>query len=194
MDTRSITSCGLGLGMALLLLPVRYAPAQTTAVPAATQPATTTAAPARAKKASRKRQTSTTGQQLKRIPIEQAPPSSPGPDETSAQRAADQKLLLQQQTQSAQAAQVTDQQVRTAQQRIDKVQGEQRIQDAPGPSQTGIVPAAGPPLVPASGGSSTSGGSAIQDAPGPAQTLAPPPQPTGSVPAQPLQPAQPPQL
>ena len=157
--------------------------AQTGTAPAQNAPAGNAAAPAT--RPAKKRRVARNNDQLQRIPIEQAPPSPPKPDETTAQRAADQKLLQQQQAQSAQAAQVTDQQVRTAQQRIDKVQNEQRIQDAPGPSQTGIVPAAGPPLVPAGGGSST-----IQDAPGPAQTVAPAAQPASPAPPPPAQPPQ----
>ena len=139
--------------------------AQTGTVPAqtGTPPASTGAAPA--KKATAKRQSSAARMRTQRIPIETAPPSPPGPDVTPAQRAADQQLLRQQEAQSAQAARITNQQVNTAQQQIDKVQNEQRIQDAPGPSQTGIVPAAGPPVLPPAAGSTTPGGTPIQDAP-----------------------------
>ncbi len=179
MRIRFARHFALVLGMAVLEAGAQglaqTAPAQTGAAPAAT--------PAPATKAAKKRRTAGNGDSLQRIPIEQAPPSPPRPNETTAQRTADQKLLQQQQAQSAQAAQVTDQQVKTAQQRIDKVQNEQRIQDAPGPSQTGIVPAAGPPLVPAGEASPT-----IQDAPGPAQPVVPATQPP--VPAQPAAPPQ----
>jgi hypothetical protein len=75
--------------------------------------------------------------------------------------------LEQQQRQSAQAAQITNQQVQQAQKQQDKVQQEVRIQDAPGPAQTGVVPAAGAPAAPANTDNR------IQDAPGPAQTLPP---------------------
>ena len=105
------------------------------------------------------------------IPLESAPPSPPpSPAAEAAQRAKDQQLLKQQQQQSAQAAQITNQQVQKAQQQQDSVQKEVRIQDAPGPAQTGVVPASGPPVVP----SNTD--QRIQDAPGPAQTLPQPQQ------------------
>ncbi len=168
-----------------------------TAPPSTTVPASSTAPASsrQVKKAAARQRGSAAGGQTQRIPIEQAPPSPPSPDETPAQRAADQRLLQQQQTQSARAAQITDQQVNTAQQRIDKVQNEQRIQDAPGPAQTGVVPAAGVPVAPAAGGNGVSGGPAIQDAPGPGQT----PSPATAVPApapatQPIQPPPPPPL
>jgi hypothetical protein len=100
------------------------------------------------------------------IRMESAPPTPPAPEPTAAQQKADdQKLLQQQQQQSAQAAQVTNQQVQQAQKQKDSIQNEIRIQDAPGPAQTGVVPAAGPPVAPANSEQR------IQDAPGPAQTL-----------------------
>lgn len=99
----------------------------------------------------------------------EAPPA--GEAQTSAaaaqQRAADQRLLQQQQAASAQAQQVNDQQVKAAQKQHDQLQNEQRIQDAPGLTQTGVVPAAGAPVAP------MNGDHRIQDAPGPAQTLPP---------------------
>lgn len=95
----------------------------------------------------------------------------------AAQNAADQRLLEQQQAQSAEAGRVNDQIVKTAQQRQDRLQREVRIQDAPGPAQTGVVPAAGTPVAPAS---SDSTDTRIQDAPGPAQTLPVPASPQGS--------------
>ena len=189
MTIRYARHLGFVVGMAVLGVGAQgKLLAQTGTAPAQTAPATDAVpatTPVPATNGAKKRKTSSNSGPLQRIPIEQVPPSPPRPDETPTQRAADQKLLQQQQAQSAQAAQVTDQQVRTAQQRIDKVQNEQRIQDAPGPSQTGIVPAAGPPLIPAGGGSAT-----IQDAPGPAQTIAPATQPANPVPAQPAPPPQ----
>lgn len=96
---------------------------------------------------------------------------------TEAQRrAADQRLLQQQQAASAEAQKITDQQVKAAQKQHDQLQNEPRIQDAPGPAQTGVVPAAGAPTAP------VSSDQRIQDAPGPAQTLPPIASPT---PAQP---------
>jgi hypothetical protein len=98
------------------------------------------------------------------IPIETAPPDAPVPA-SSQQKAADQTLLHQQQAQSDRAAQITNVQVQKAQQQQEKVQGEVRIQDAPGPVQTGVL----------SGGAvaSPNPDQRIQDAPGPAQTLPP---------------------
>lgn len=58
----------------------------------------------------------------------------------------DARVLAQQQAQSDKAARINDEQVRRAQQRQDAQQNEIRIQDAPGPAQTGVVPAAGPPV------------------------------------------------
>ncbi len=172
MKIRDARLLGLVLGAGMLGAGISCGFAQTgTAPTAATTPSVT---PAPAKKPAKRRRSANSNGQLQRIPIEQTPPSPSRPDETAAQRVADQKLLQQQQAQSAQSAQITDQQVKTAQQRIDKIQDEQRIQDAPGPSQTGLVPAAGPPLAPAPGGTGASGGPAMQDAPGPAQTAAPP--------------------
>jgi len=87
------------------------------------------------------------------------------PLETQAQRSADKRLLRLQQAQSAHNATVNNQIVQQANDARAKVQKEVRIQDAPGPSQTGVVPAAGAPRAP------TDAGDRIQDAPGPAQTL-----------------------
>jgi hypothetical protein len=120
------------------------------------------------------------------IPLESAPPSPPpSPAAEAEQKAKDQRLLDEQKRQSEQAAQITNQQVDKAQKQQDSVQKEVRVQDAPGPAQTGVVPATGPPVVPASGDQR------IQDAPGPAQTL-PQPQPA-TVPAQ-TQPSNPPEV
>jgi len=115
------------------------------------------------------------------IPRESQGPSAPAPDETAAQRAADARLLQQQQAQSAQAATITNQVVEQAEKQRQAVQREVRIQDAPGPAQTGVVPAAGPPVAP------VNADDRIQDAPGPAQTIAPLP---ATVPAAQQQPAQ----
>ncbi len=100
------------------------------------------------------------------IPLENAPPSTPAsPAAVAQQKAVDRKLLEQQQAQSAHDAQITNQQVQQAQQQRDSIQKEVRIQDAPGPAQTGVVPAAGAPVAP------VNADDRIQDAPGPAQTL-----------------------
>jgi hypothetical protein len=120
------------------------------------------------------------------IPRESQGASAPSPDETAAQRAADQRLLKQQQAQSAQAAAVTNQVVEQAEKQQQQMQKEVRIQDAPGPAQTGVVPAAGPPVAP------VNADDRIQDAPGPAQTLPALPATTQPVSTQPAstQPAQ----
>jgi hypothetical protein len=89
---------------------------------------------------------------VQRIPIESAPPSqvTPAtPAQDAAQRAQDATVEAQARARSAADAKVTNQIVQKAQERQDKVQSEIRIQDAPGPAQTGVVPAAGPPVVPA---------------------------------------------
>jgi hypothetical protein len=74
-------------------------------------------------------------------------PATPAQD--AQQRAQDAKVEAQAQARSAADAKVNDAIVQKAQERQDKVQTEIRIQDAPGPAQTGVVPAAGPPVVPA---------------------------------------------
>ena len=135
-----------------------------------------------AKKQAIRKSTTRAAQKTRVIPMESAPPSPPpSPADEAAQKAKDQRLLEEQKRQSEQAAQVTNQQVEKAQKQQESVQKEVRIQDAPGPAQTGVVPAAGRPVAPASTDQR------IQDAPGPAQTL---PQP---VPAQP-QPSGPPEV
>ena len=114
----------------------------------------------------RKRTTPRAAAPVQTIPIESAPPSAPpAPVPAAQQKADDARLLQQQRQQSAQAAQVTNQQVQQAQKQKDSVQNEVRIQDAPGPAQTGVVPAAGAPVAP------VNSQQRIQDAPGPAQTL-----------------------
>lgn len=106
------------------------------------------------------------------VPIESAPNSSAGRVDGVQQRTADQRLLEQQQRQSDQAAQINNQQVRTAQKQRDNLQNEQRIEDAPGPSQTGTVPgrSTGQPGM-NSMGTNPNNDVRIQDAPGPSQTL-----------------------
>ena len=97
---------------------------------------------------------------------ETAPPSAPAPGPTAAQLAADQRLLQQQEGQSARAAQINTQQVQQVDAQRRQAQQEVRIQDAPGPAQTGVVPAGpGNPVAP------VNADDRIQDAPGPAQTL-----------------------
>jgi hypothetical protein len=68
--------------------------------------------------------------------------------------------------------------VQQATQQQQKVQNEVRIQDAPGPAQTGVVPGAGVPVAP------VNADDRIQDAPGPAQTLPPLPATTQPSPSQ----------
>ncbi len=90
------------------------------------------------------------------IPIEASAPARPvsgmpttGDAATQAQqRAEDARVLAQQQARSDKEAQITNDQVRQAQQRQDAQQREVRIQEAPGPTQTGVVPAAGAPVQP----------------------------------------------
>ena len=94
-------------------------------------------------------------------------PGVAGASTDAQQRAADQRLLQQQQATSAEAQRITDQQVKAAQKQHDQLQNEPRIQDAPGPPLTGVVPAAGAPVAP------VNTDQRIQDAPGPAQTLPP---------------------
>jgi hypothetical protein len=65
---------------------------------------------------------------------------------------------------------VNNQQVQQVEKQQQAIQAEPRIQDAPGPAQTGVVPAAGVPVAP------VNADQRIQDAPGPAQTLPPLPQ------------------
>jgi hypothetical protein len=77
--------------------------------------------------------------------------------------------------------------VQQAQKQKDAIQNEVRIQDAPGPAQTGVVPAAGPPVAP------VNADDRIQDAPGPAQTLPPLPPAAPNPPAQ-TPPTTPPQV
>jgi hypothetical protein len=75
------------------------------------------------------------------IPRETAPPSPPQPDISAAQRAADSKLLQQEQARSAHDAAVTDQIVRTAQQQHDAIEREVRINDTvPNQPQAAPVP------------------------------------------------------
>ena len=120
------------------------------------------------------------------IPMETAPPTPVTATSLSAearQRTADDRLLAQQQAQSQRAAQVTDATVQRAVQQQQSVQNESRIQDAPGPAQTGIVPASGSPVQP------NNNDVRIQDAPGPSQTN---PQPAATKPVAPATP--PPQI
>jgi hypothetical protein len=115
------------------------------------------------------------------VRMESAPAASTGSamaTQDGQQRAADQSLLRQQQAQSANAQKVNDQQVQAAQKQFDKAQREQRIQDAPGPAQTGVVPSSGVPTT------QTNPDQRIQDAPGPAETL-PQPQPRPATPSPP---------
>ncbi len=99
-------------------------------------------------------------------------PASPAERAQTAQQAAAQRrqdaALLRQQQADSQRQQ--NQQDRDAAEHAKQVQSQQsapgRIEDAPGPSQTG-VPGMPPSSLPAPG---------IQDAPGPSQTLPAPPQ------------------
>ena len=131
-------------------------------------PATAQPAYAATKKKSTSRKKAVSVQTIRMETAPPIPPSSAAKITEAQQRAADQKLLAQQQAASDRAAQENAQQVRRAQQQQQRVQNEVRIQDAPGPQQTGVVPAAGPPVAP-----SANPEQRIQDAPGPAQTLPP---------------------
>lgn len=145
---------------------------------AQTHSAASTSTLKRSKITAKRQKPKATASRVITIPLETTPPT-PATDasftEESREKAADQRLLEQQQAQSSRAAQITNQTVEQAQKQQDSVQREQRIQDAPGPAQTGVVPIAGPPVQPAKNDTR------IQDAPGPAQTVptqapAPPPQ------------------
>jgi len=132
----------------MLAVPAATAAAQQSTAPTPNPASATPASPQSAKTSPTPRKTPA----LQRIPMETAPPTPPNPTaaaQEAQQRAADDKLRAQQQAQSAKDAQVTNAIVNQAQQRQDKMQEEIRIQDAPGPAQTGIVPAAGPPVIPA---------------------------------------------
>lgn len=164
----------LMLGVLVIVLAVakgQSAPQQTPQPAVAPTSSTVAAKPKAVKPSAAKSATTPAPAKVQRIPLESAPPTA-GTAATAAreaqQKAADQRLLEQQQAQSAAAARVTNAIAEKAQRQQDKVQNEIRIQDAPGPAQTGVVPAAGPPVVPAKSSSQD-----IQEAPGPAQTLAP---------------------
>ena len=125
---------GLGAGLSLV------GAAQSTQAGPQMAPATPTAA----KKHVRRRRVRT-----QTIPVEAMSPARPATTQPSPQAnaaaeaqqgAADARLLQQQQAQSDKAARINDEQVRRAQQRQDAVQNEVRIQDAPGPAQTGVLP------------------------------------------------------
>jgi hypothetical protein len=109
------------------------------------------------------------------IQRENAPPSAPAPDETTKQKTADRRLLRQQEAQSANEEQQQNTVLQQVEARRAEQQNQVRVQDAPGPAQTGVVPAAGPPVAPINNGRD------IQDAPGPTQTL---PQPAQTPPVQ----------
>jgi hypothetical protein len=179
----AISGFMVGTGTAWAQTPSQ-APSQ---APVAASTATSDSAAAKKKAAAARRKAAPAGP-VQAIPMETAPPSPPtAPVVEAQQKAADQKLLEQQQAQSAQAAAITDQQVEAAQKQKDAIQNEVRIQDAPGPAQTGVVPAAGVPVAP------VNVNDRIQDAPGPAQTLAPLPK-TVPTPAQPAPATTPPQF
>jgi hypothetical protein len=182
---RSIRNWGKGLGVGVLALSFAAAPAMEaqqaggapTAVPVGTQAGAasgTTQPAALTRRKSRRRRRRVTRPSTGPLPtpnqVEQ--PSSPADRAQAAQQAAMQRqrdaALLKQQQADSQRQQ--NHQDRDAAQHAKQVQSQQsapgRIEDAPGPSQTG-VPGVPPSSQPAPG---------IQDAPGPSQTLPTPPQ------------------
>jgi hypothetical protein len=96
------------------------------------------------------------------------------------QREQDGQLLLRQRADSQRQQQEQERDVQQWAKTVQAQQDEPRIQDAPGPAQTGVLPGVPPPGQP-----SDEEEQRIQDAPGPAQTI-PAPQPS----AQPEPPAQ----
>ena len=118
---------------------------------ASASPATTTQPASSSKNPAHVRRHKRTATQT--IPMEtETPPSQQSVQMEAAkaaqQRAADQRLLQQQQAESDKAAQINDQTVRQAERQQNLQQKEVRIQDAPGPAQTGVVPGTNQPLQP----------------------------------------------
>jgi hypothetical protein len=111
----------------------------------------------------------------KRRPISTQSPRTSQPPQTAAQeelqRQKDQQLLKQQEADSRRAQQQEDADAQKLAKQRQAEASEPRIQDAPGPAQTGVVPG-----VPPQTQQTNQGPARIQDAPGPAQTL-PAPQP-----------------
>jgi hypothetical protein len=100
------------------------------------------------------------------------------------QREQDERLLRRQQADSQRQQQQQEQAVQRRAKEVQAQQDEPRIQDAPGPGETGLLPGMPPPPSQPSNGEEQR----IQDAPGPAQTI-PAPQPSQQQP----QPEAPPQ-
>ena len=159
--------CGIGLSILMLWMAVGLGTSRGQGTVPASGASTPNPPNAPATKRTARRSSAKPAGSTQGTGRESAPPSSSQADE-AARRAKDQLLLDEQKRQSAAAAQITNREVERAQRQQDRVQKEVRIQDAPGPVQTGVVPTAGPPVVPANSDHR------IQDAPGPAQTLPPP--------------------
>ena len=151
---------GIGVVCLVMMAGLGWGSAQTQgpAVVSGTAPAASTTAKKKAKPSA--------ANPVQQIQVESAPPTPPSASATAQeaqQRAADQQLLKQQQEQSDKAAQVNNAIVEKAQKQQDSIQKEQRIQDAPGPAQTGagVTPQVGLPAVPPAGQSQD-----IQNVPG----------------------------
>ena len=110
----------------------------TTTAPAATGAASSSSATTAKRPRHQHRVSSQRMQVIPRETAPATPSTSPGAaTETPEQRAADQRLLQKQQAQAAQAAAINSQEIKQYQQQQQTVQNEVRIQDAPGPAQTG---------------------------------------------------------
>jgi hypothetical protein len=139
--------------------------------------------PTTVKPAAKKKPKPSAAAPAQRIPIETASPATPTAVEAAQQaqqRAADQKLLQQEQEQSDKAAQINNAIVEKAQKQQEQMQKEVRIQDAPGPAQTGagVTPQVGMPTVPT--GLNSQG---IPPQPAPAQSISPSDLPSLATPA-----------
>jgi len=146
------------------------APAQTVDTPASSTTATTSTTPdadhvarARARRAALRK----ARRKAASSPAVEAPSVSASP--TPSQHRVDAQILAEQRAQSAETARENDALTRKLVHDQNRQQGEQRIQDAPGP---GAQPLAGDPAIPPA---QTGDASRLQDAPGPAQTLPKPP-------------------
>lgn len=134
------------------LLSTGFLHAQTAPAPAATRTAVhsgTSSTPA--VKKPRRRRTRTTTIQMETSSPARSSNTVSAADASAAraqQRAEDARVLARQQARSDKEARINNEQVRQAQARQDAQANEVRIQDAPGPAQTGVVPAAGQPVQP----------------------------------------------
>ena len=137
----------------------------------AAAPSTSTSTAAKRRAARRAAARARANGQTEVIPMERMPANSgaaqpPAPSDAQ-QKAADQRLLQQQQAQSAKDAAVNGQVVKQAERQQDKVQGEVRIQDAPNAAP--VPPVSPVQTVP------QADQQRIQDAPGPQPTQNPVP-------------------